>query len=70
MERNRFAELRIKAGFSQETAAKEIGVERSTIAKWETGQAMPRGRVLPVVAKTYKCTIDDLYVPNAVTEKQ
>lgn len=61
MEKNRFEELRVRAGLTQRVAAEKIGVERSTVSKWETGQAMPRGKLLLLVAKTYNCSIDDLY---------
>ena len=39
---NSFAKMRKKRGYSQESVAAAIGVERSTIAKWETGIAKPR----------------------------
>lgn len=65
MEGKRFAELRIKAGFSQDAAAKIIGVERSTISKWETNVAFPHSSILPIVAKTYHCAIDDFYASEA-----
>lgn len=61
---NRLAELRTKAGYSQENAARKIGVERSTIAKWETSVSFPRGNLLPVVAKVYNCKIEDFYEPE------
>lgn len=57
---NGFALYREKAGLKQEEAALAIGVERSTISKWETGAAKPRADKLVLTAKVYKCTIDDL----------
>ena len=38
-----------------------LNVDRSTIAKWETGEAMPRADKLPEIAKILGCTIDDLF---------
>lgn len=34
---------RIARGLSQEEAAKELEVHRTTLALWETGAARPRG---------------------------
>jgi len=31
------------------------------IAKWESGEAMPRADKLPEIAKALDCTIDDLF---------
>ena len=53
--------LREKRGFRQEDLAKELLVDRSTIAKWETGEAVPRTDRLPKLAEILCCTIEDLY---------
>ncbi len=58
---NRFAELRKKAKLSQEEASATLGVDRSTVAKWETGAAFPRGDKLPAVASAYGCEIKDFF---------
>ena len=54
-------ELREKANLTQESLAKLINVDRSTIAKWETGEASPRSNKLPTLANVLNCTIDDLF---------
>lgn len=53
--------LRNKNNFTQEQLANKLNVDRSTIAKWETGEAMPRADKLPEIAKILGCTIDDLF---------
>lgn len=53
--------LRIKNGFRQKDLAKELDVDRSTIAKWETGEAVPKTERLPEIARVLSCTIEDLY---------
>ena len=53
--------LREKANLTQESLAKLINVDRSTIAKWETGEASPRSDKLPTLANVLNCTIDDLF---------
>lgn len=53
--------LRKAAKLTQSDVAKILKVERSTVAMWETGAAMPRADKLPALAKLYGCTIDDLF---------
>lgn len=57
---NRFAKMRIKANLRQEQAADALHVDRSTVAKWETGKAKPRAEKLPAIAKLYHCTVGAL----------
>lgn len=56
---------RLEAGHTQEYVAKELAVDRSTIAKWEAGESMPRADKLPRLAKLFGCTIDDLFTEAA-----
>ena len=35
-------QLRVFNGLTQSALADEIGVDRSAVAKWETGKALPR----------------------------
>lgn len=56
--------LRIKNGFRQKDLARKLDVDRSTIAKWETGEAVPKTERLPKIAKVLSCTIEDLYTLN------
>ena len=58
---NNLKELREKANLTQESLAKLINVDRSTIAKWEPGEASPRSDKLPTLANVLNCTIDDLF---------
>lgn len=53
-------EHRIKTGVTQEKLASLLGVDRSTIAKWETGVASPRADKLVLLAKELRCTVDEL----------
>lgn len=52
---------REKKGLRQEDLAKELAVDRSTIAKWETGEAVPKTGRLPKLAEILCCSIEDLY---------
>jgi transcriptional regulator with XRE-family HTH domain len=55
--------MRDRAKLKQRELADMLGVERSTIAKWESGAAFPRASQLPELAKALDCTIDELYQP-------
>ena len=56
-----FAALRKAAGLTQVDASEALGVDRSTVAKWETGESMPTAAKLPQIAALYKCEIGDLF---------
>ena len=52
--------LREEAHLTQEQLAKLLEVDRSTVAKWETGQSLPRLPVLKKIAELFGTTIDRL----------
>ena len=52
--------IREDKGLSQQGLADEIGVKRSTVAMWETGQALPRPDKLLKMAQMFGCSIEDL----------
>ena len=54
-------ELRLSKNLTQEDLAKKLIVDRSAVAMWETGKAMPRADKLPELAKILGCTIDELF---------
>ena len=57
---NVFREKRLEILYTQDRLAKEVGVDRSTIAKWETGQVVPRPEALIKLSKLFNCTVDEL----------
>ena len=65
---NVIQKLRNKNKLTQEQLANILSVDRSTIAKWETGEAMPRADKLPEIAKALNCTIDDLFEEVKIDE--
>ena len=56
--------MREKKDMSQQAVALEIGVERSTVAKWESGKSRPRAELLPKLAKLFGCSIEEVLVPG------
>ena len=58
---NQLTAMREKANLSQEEVAVALKIDRSTVAKWETGVAYPRADKLPAISALYGCSIDELF---------
>ncbi len=56
----RIKQIREKNGISQVQLSNILAVDRSTIAKWETGMSVPRAGTLKKLAAYFGCTIDEL----------
>ena len=56
----RLKEARQSAGYTQEEMGELIGVSRSAIARWETGEIEPRLSHLVDAARLLKVSTDDL----------
>lgn len=52
---------RMGLGLSQAELANTMNIDASTVAKWETGGAYPRAKLLPKLADTLNCSIDELF---------
>ena len=59
---------RIAAGFKQTDVAQKLNIDRSTVAKWETGRANPRADMLIKLAKLFGCTVDEPLTDTAEQE--
>ena len=57
---NRIRELRQKKHLSQEELGRLLGVDRSAVAKWETGTHLPRAEKLMMLARVFGCSVDEL----------
>ena len=53
---------------TQEDLAVYLSVDRSTIAKWETGMSAPRAGTLKKLAAYFGCTIDELLTNDVERE--
>lgn len=58
---NTIRKRREMLGIRQEDLANKLGVDRSAVGKWETGENNPRFDVLPALARALDCTIDELF---------
>ena len=45
---------------TQREVAKILGIKESAVSKWERGLSKPRADRLPMLAKLYGCTIEEL----------
>lgn len=52
--------LREEKNISQTQLALKMGVSQQAVAKWETGESMPRAEKLIQLAEVLNCTIDEL----------
>lgn len=52
--------LREKRNLTQKTLSEQLGVERSTIAKWETGVGYPTTDNLKKLADILNCSTDKI----------
>ena len=57
---NRIREYRERHGLTQEELARRLKIDRSSVAKWESGCNTPRLAHLLELAKIFRCSIDEL----------
>lgn len=50
-------ELRQAANITQGDLGKLLGVDRSTVAYWESGASMPRAELIPSLADALGCKV-------------
>jgi transcriptional regulator with XRE-family HTH domain len=58
--RHRFAARRKAAGFSQEQLAERLSIDRSTVARWESGETEPQPWIRPRLARVLQVSLDQL----------
>ena len=57
---NKIREYRKQRKWTQDELAKRIGVERSAVAKWESGKSQPQAVHLVALAEKFGCTVDEI----------
>ena len=60
MKRRALAERRRAVGYTQEQLAEVLGVERSTMVRWEAGETTPQPWCRPKLAEALAVSVDDL----------
>ena len=51
---------RAKSGLTQQQVGAILGINQSTICKWEQGKSLPRAKTLPRLSSLYRCSTDEL----------
>ena len=57
---NKIREHRKQRKWTQEALAQRLGVERSAVAKWESGKSQPQAAHLVALAEVFGCTVDEI----------
>jgi transcriptional regulator with XRE-family HTH domain len=55
-----FKYLRKRADLTQCQVAEKLGVDRTTVSKWDIGINLPRAELLPKIALLYGCDVSEL----------
>ena len=55
------APRRRRAGYTQDTFAEALGIDRARLANWERNAIWPSAGWLPAMADLLGCSIDELY---------
>ena len=55
---------------TQREVAEILGVKESAVSKWERGISKPRADRLPLLAKLYGCTIEELLADDSAVPEQ
>ena len=58
--RHRFAQRRKAVGFSQEQLGERLGVDRSTVVRWEAGETVPQPWLRPKLARVLNISVEQL----------
>ena len=67
---NRFFQARWKAGYSVWEASEKIGIEVSTLQKWERGEHLPKDLFLrDCAAEVYGCDPQELVTDKEIMER-
>ena len=68
---NALKERRLRGAIpTQREVAQVLGVKGSAVSKWERGLSKPRADKLPILAKLYGCSIDELLSDQKEDETQ
>lgn len=67
--KNIFQQLRKERDLTQEEISKALGVSKSSVAMWETGQRLPSPELYEQIADFFNVDIDYLYGRSSIRQK-
>ena len=65
-----FAELRKGIGLKQEDIARHVSIDRSSVARWETGISQPTIDKIPLLAKLLGVTEGEIIAAIAASKNE
>lgn len=65
-----FREMRKRSGLTQAEVANRLGVDQTTVCKWENGKNLPRADLLPNIAELYGCTVGELLKRESLPQSE
>jgi transcriptional regulator with XRE-family HTH domain len=57
---NPFEHYRRRANLTQKDVADILGLDQTTVSRWECGHKLPRADRLLRISELYHCSVDDL----------
>lgn len=60
--------MRVNSDLTQAEAAKAAGVNRATIASWESYETFPTAQQLMTLCRIYKCDMSDIFIPTTLAK--
>lgn len=63
------AGLRRREGLTQEALGEKLGVSNKTVSRWENGNYMPDIEMLPLLAKEFGVSIEELLAGERLSEE-
>ena len=68
---SQFKQLRLESNLTQADVAGQLGLsDKSTIAKWEANESLPRAEMLPKIATLYNCTPEQIMAAISAAKQQ
>ena len=64
------AELRRRAGLTQEALGEKIGVTNKTISRWENGDYMPNIEMLQLLAEEFSISISEILAGEKFSDEE
>lgn len=64
------AELRRRAGLTQESLGEKIGVTNKTISRWENGDYMPNIEMLQLLAEEFSISISEILAGEKLSDEE
>lgn len=66
----RLAGLRVNVGMSQNDVANALHVSKSTVGMWENYKTSPTATQLQQLCDLYNCTLNDVFIPSKLSERE